>query len=300
MIKKLFKKPPGKAKQRWRKLPKDDYHKAESFLKAREEFCVAACARFLRIRENRGHVWFLPNEDDEISAILLHSRRSLLPVFEEKNNIPSPRFLSRFLGKVNIHAIQGLSRDAELLEALMEAQGYFASEHLEYDLMSLDCAANETSSGLKKNPASKPGPAGLILRSPMPEDEEALFALQSAYEQEEVLPENAAFNPAACRLNLQNILSRESVLVAELEGQVVGKINTSAESFTRYQIGGVYVRPDCRGLGIGLKMTRAFIQTILSRGRAITLFVKKRNLAACRVYRKIGFKVLADYRITYY
>ena len=289
---------------RWRKIPRDEHRKAEAYLKKREKLCVAACARFLNIRESGGHVWFLSTDEGEISALLLHSRRTLFPVFGpgptgsqgptsfQNPRVPGPRFLNRFLGKVPIHALQGLREDAELLEILMQAQGYFASQRIEYELMSLD-------SGPKAE-ALTAGPAGLILRPPAPEDEEYLFALQSAYEQEEVLPTSADFDPAVCRLNLQHILSRERVFVAELDGQVVGKINTSAESFTRYQIGGVYVRPDCRGRGIGVKMTAVFVQNLLALGRGITLFVKKRNTAACKVYRRTGFNVLGDYRITYY
>ena len=279
---------------RWRKIPWNERHRAEVFLRNREKFCVAACARFLRLRENRGHVWFLPGEEDEISALILHSRRTLFPVFDKNPRISGPRFLSRFLGKVPIHALQGLREDAEVLEILMQGQGYFASERIEYELMSLD------TDSAPKAEALRSGPAGLTLRPPLPKDTEYLFALQSAYEQEEVLPASAAFDPAVCRLNLQHILSREQVLVAELDGQVIGKINTSAESFARYQIGGVYVRPDCRGLGIGVKMTAVFAQNLLALGRGITLFVKKRNIAACKVYRRTGFNVLADYRITYY
>ena len=276
----------------WRKIPKAEYHKAEAFLKAREKFCVAACARFLRLNENRGHVWYLPGQTDEISALLFHSRRSLLPVFASKNQVPSPRFLSSFLGKVPIHALQGLREDVELLESLMEGQGYFASERIDYGLMCLEAKHCDV--------PIKPGPPGLLLRPPRPDDEEDLFLLQSAYEKEEVLPQNAVFNLAASRLNLRHILSREQVLVAELNGQIVAKINTNAESYTMSQIGGVYVRPDYRGLGIGANMSMTFINDNLKQGRALTLFVKKRNIPANKIYRKIGFHFLADYRITYY
>jgi hypothetical protein len=284
----------------WRKLPRDEYFKAEAYLREREKYCVAACARFLRVQENRGHVWYLPDGKDEISVLLLHSRRALFPVFQRKNCVPCPRFLSRFLGKVPIHAVQGLREDAELLESLMEKEGYFASDRNDYELMSLDGKPFASPNDLSKNRNCKSVPADLILRSPRLEDEEDLFALQAAYEQEEVLPKNTAFYPAASRLNLKNILSREYVLVAELGGRVVGKINTSAESFTRYQIGGVYVRPDCRGLGIGEKMAMVFTHNLLKQGRALTLFVKKRNIAARKIYQKAGFIFLADYRITYY
>ena len=280
----------GNKLPRWRKIPKSELPRAEIYLRALERFCVAACARFLHIGENRGHVWQLPKRDGEISAILIHSRRILFPVFGGNLRIPGPRFLSRFLGKVPIHAVQGLREDAEILEGLMHKQGYIAAEKIDYHLMSLDNAPE----------AARAGPAGLKLRSPLPEDEENLFTLQSAYEQEEVLSVKSVFNPAVSRLNLQQLLSREQVLLAELNGQVVGKINTSAQSFTRYQIGGVYVRPDCRGHGIGVKMTTTFAKSLLAQGMGLTLFVKKRNAAACKLYRRAGFSALADYRITYY
>ena len=285
-----------KKTRRWRKIPQDKFLLAEAFLREREKFCVAACARFLGIRESRGHVWYLSDENEKVNALLLHSRRTLLPVFRGKRRIPHPRFLRRFLGVVPIHAVQGLREDTELLEPLMIEQGYNASQLIDYDLMSLDSSPD----GLFPVQELKPELPGLILRLPQPEDEDSLFALQSAYEQEEVLPKNSTFNPAACRLNLRQILSREYMLVAELDGGLVGKINTSAESFTLRQVGGVYVRPEYRRLGIGSKMAWVFARNLLTQSKGLTLFVKKRNIAACKVYRKIGYNFLADYRIIYY
>ena len=289
-------------KQHWKKLAKVEYQKAESFLLANEKYCVSACSRFRQ--EGKGHVWYIPKENGEISSLLIHSRRSLFPVFGKKSNIPDVGFLNRFpldarlpgktlfLGRVPIHVIQGLYEDARLLESLMENEGYFASERIDYELMSLE--------DRPKNKTVNKAPKGLILRPPKIEDKESLFALQSAYEQEEVLPKKSVFNPAASRLNLQHILSTERILVAELDGRIVGKINTNAESFNRTQIGGVYVHPDFRRLGIGAAMSMIFINDLLKYGKAITLFVKKNNIAACKVYRNIGFNFLADYRISYY
>jgi len=47
-------------------------------------------------------------------------------------------------------------------------------------------------------------------------------------------------------------------------------------------------------------MTAKFAEGLLAQGKGLSLFVKKRNLAACKVYLNIGFSVTADYRITYY
>jgi len=281
-------------RQRWRKIRRDDLHKAESYLREREKFCVSASARFLKMSENRrsGHIWRLSGREGEISALLLHTQQALYPIFNKNSAVPGPSFLNRFLCKVPIHSLQGLREDAEILETLMEEQGYYATEQIDYVLMSMD-------SGPRPE-ALRAGPAGLVLRAPRQEDEETVFALQSVYEQEEVLPKNAEFYAPACRLNLQHILANERVLVAEWGGQVVGKINTSAESFTRRQIGGVYVRPDCRGRGICTKMTAVFAGELLSMGRGVTLFVKTRNKTAIKAYHKAGLVSLADYRITYY
>jgi ribosomal protein S18 acetylase RimI-like enzyme len=282
----------AKKLNRWHKVKKDERYRAETFLREKEKYCVSASARFLGMKKSRDHVWYMPGADGEISSLLIHNRQSLLPVFGKNSQISAPRFLNRFLGKVYIHAIQGLRDDADRLEILMEDQGYYAVERIDYELMNMDDKV--------KHDVHRVSPYALILRPPLPEDEESLFALQSAYEREEVLPANAVFNPAVARMNIRNILKKEQVLVAELDGQVVGKINTSAESFTRYQIGGVYVRPDCRNLGIGSKMTAVFAEKLLAQGKGLSLFVKKRNAAACKTYRKIGFSVTADYRITYY
>ena len=80
----------------------------------------------------------------------------------------------------------------------------------------------------------------------------------------------------------------------------MGKINTNAASFTRLQIGGVDVLPEYRGLGIGRRMTAAFVGELSKQGRGLTLFVKKNNPAARAIYDHIGFSVAADYRISYY
>jgi predicted GNAT family acetyltransferase len=129
---------------------------------------------------------------------------------------------------------------------------------------------------------------------------EELFALQSAYEKEEVLPKGAVFNPTASLLGLARVLAEGRILAAELEGRIVGKINTSAVSFTRCQIGGVYVHPDFRSMGIGRRMTAEFARALIRQGRGVSLFVKKRNTAARRAYLHVGFETVGDYRISYY
>ena len=279
-------------KDAWRKAGKNEFHQAEEFLRAREKFCVSASSRFLHIKEGSGHVWQLKNRSDNARALLLHYKQSLFPVFNKNNDVPGPRFLNRFLGKVNIHALQGLKEDVETLENLMEQQSYYVAERINYDLMSLEDMPNIEN--LKENIP------GLLIRLPLPKDTEELYKLQSAYEKEEVVPKTGQFDPVSCRYNLQRILTNEKILVAEMDGRVVGKINTSSRSFAWYQIGGVYVNPEYRNRGIAVKMTAVFLSELLNLGMKISLFVKKHNLSAKAVYKKLGFTFSGDYRISYY
>ena len=289
---------------RWRKMKKNDLGKIEELLCSCEPLCVAACGRFLKRDPSKDLVWIRQNREGRIFAMLIRSRRDLLPVFcgtlneaegrsfQCTDSIPLPRFLFGFLGMPSLHSIQGLKNDVLILEKHMEKFQMQPTESFDYDLMSIDKAPH--------NNCFSAGPAELVLRYPRYSDMDALAALQAGYEQEEVLPKSAVFNPAASRLNMEKVFSGEQLMAAELNGQLVGKINTSALSFTRFQIGGVYVHPDYRGMGIATRMTAEFVRYLISQRRGVSLFVKKSNPAALSVYRRLGFEILADYRISYY
>lgn len=222
--------------------------------------------------------------------MLLRSGGVLFPVFGTVRDIPPPRFLKKgLLGRTPIHAVQGLRGDTEILDAALV--GYPAAEHRDYDLMALQSPPE------RERPEDIPG---LVLRKPGFTDLEAMLPLQTGYEKEEVLPKGAAFNPAWCRLNLSRIIAGEQTLIACMENRIVGKINTNAASFTRIQVGGVYVLPEYRGLGIGRRMTAVFVGELIKQGRGLSLFVKKNNPAARAIYEGAGFSVVGDYRISYY
>jgi hypothetical protein len=53
-------------------------------------------------------------------------------------------------------------------------------------------------------------------------------------------------------------------------------------------------------MGIARCMAEEFIASLINEGMGVTLFVKKNNVAARRLYLGLGFSVSGDYRITYY
>ncbi len=260
---------------------------AEDLLRANERWCVSACGKFLK---GGFPVWTLGQ--GVLSALVIQARQTLLPVLRDQETVPPPRFLRGiFGGKVFLHSLQGRKNDALVMEKALEEMGLYPSEKKDYDIMCLDRAPSSFNST---------APVNLVIRKPAPQDMDELAALHAGYEQEEVLPVASEFRPAASRLNIERIFAEEQMLVAELEGRLVGKINTNALSFTRCQIGGVYVHPDYRGLGIAGRMTFEFAESLRSQGRGVSLFVQKTNIAARRVYQRVGFEIQGDYRIDYF
>jgi predicted GNAT family acetyltransferase len=131
-------------------------------------------------------------------------------------------------------------------------------------------------------------------------DADSLFTLQANYEKEEVMPPGAQFDPAVCRKTVEHLITQGMLLTAEFKGCLVGKININAQSWNYLQIGGVYVLPECRSLGIAQTMTASLIRELSALNKQFTLYVKKTNLPALRLYDKLGFVKIEDYRISYY
>jgi GNAT superfamily N-acetyltransferase len=296
-------------KPRWKRLrrrgngsapPAGLLSAAETLLRERERFCVSACSRYLN-NERADRLWVFPapvsgsrvkpapRSAPQPAALLLYAKQSLYPICCGRRDIPVPHFFSRLLHLHPPHAIQGLVEETALLEEAAAGAGLEKQDQFDYNLMSLD-----------KKPISPGIMPGLRIYRPDFDEIDELFPLQAAYEQEEVIPAGGIFRPEISRLSLVRIIGGERILAAKLNGKIVGKINCNARSFTRFQIGGVYVHPDCRGLGIATALTAAMTESLFSEGQAATLFGKMRIAVARAVYERVGFVYTADYRISYY
>jgi ribosomal protein S18 acetylase RimI-like enzyme len=280
-------------KPRWRRVKRRDLASCETFLRSRERHCVSACSRFRR-RAKGDRLWYFPGTGGESTALLFHHHRIFFPVFAgpSLHEIPVPHFLGRFLALNPLHAIQGLPAVTDIFEEALNRLGYEKIDQFDYDLMSLDREPDMAS--------LRAGPADLTLVKPDLDDLEEILPLQADYDRAEVLPRGSEFKLENSRVNLGYLIGKEQMLAARLDGKIVGKINTNAESFTRFQIGGVYVHPDYRGLGIARRMTAELAASLFSKGKAVTLFVKKQNASARSAYLRVGFATAGDYRISYY
>ncbi|MHC6204395.1 GNAT family N-acetyltransferase [Breznakiellaceae bacterium SP9] len=266
---------------------------AMQFFKNHEKHCVSAWSRFLHRKDSKNRLWYLSDDNGKASAILFYSRRSLYPIYDEAACKTVPHFLERLVKRHGVYSIQGLQAAVQLFANEAARFGVCAFEVIDYDLMLIS----------KERFIDVPAPVNplsLVIRTARAADIDALYPLQAAYEQEEVLPAGAEFYPPACRANLEQLLKQEQLLVACIGNTIVGKINSNAASFNYIQIGGVFVVPEHRRKGIAGHMTRAFVRKLLAQGKEITLFVKKRNCGAHRLYEKLGFTSIGTYRISYY
>jgi predicted GNAT family acetyltransferase len=274
--------------RRWWKAHEIERIWPETLLRMKEIYYVAACSRFRTMNFVKDHAWVLTSGGIGASALLLHSKGSLFPVFNGKTDITPPFFLERALKNIRLYSLQGLAEEVETLEAMLLPFGLRGRETIKFKLMALE-----------KSPAHIKVPRGISFRHAERGDVEVLLPLQAAYEKEEILPAGSIFDIRSCRYNLERIISKEKTLIALIDKRIVAKINTNAESYSRYQIGGVYVLPEYRRQGVASCLTAAFSRILLAENKGINLFVNNSNTAARKTYERCGFNELADYRIVY-
>jgi len=289
----------------WRRMKNNskDIHITENMLRDLEDDYVCACARFSARGTSsafsvKDPIWKLTDKNETLKALIINSRSTILPVFCNLKEIPSPKFLSGFFSLIKIHSVQGLKEEVIIMEKAMKQYGKNITDIFDYDLMSLE--ARNANFRLEERRAEIKEISGLVLRVPRMTDLDALAPLQAAYEHEEVLHKGSVFSPAASRVNLSNIIADRLILAAEINGRLIGKINVSGVSFTKYLIGGIYVHPDFRSMGVARFMTSQFITSLTKEDRGVSLFVKKTNIPALKLYSGLGFKARTDYRITYF
>ncbi|MDR2659938.1 MAG: GNAT family N-acetyltransferase [Spirochaetaceae bacterium] len=273
---------------RWWKAHEIERIWPETLLRMKEIYYVAACSRFITMNFIKDHAWVLSSGGVGASAMLLHSKGSLFPVFNGKTDITPPFFLERALKNIKLYSLQGLADEVDTLGNMLLPFGLSERETIRYKLMTLEAI-----------PPSVKMPKAVSFRRAQKSDIDELLELQAAYEKEEVLPAGSVLDINVCRRNLERIIEKEKSLVAVKNDRIIGKINTNAKSYSRCQIGGVYVMPEYRGKGVASSLTFLFSRILLAENDGINLFVNINNAAARKVYVRCGFQNLSDYKIVY-
>jgi len=167
---------------------------------------------------------------------------------------------------------------------------------IDYDAMSMDKVS--VLQGMQSGMVATQGLARYWRATP--EDLEALYPIAAAYERSEVITRLHVFDTAACRATQAKSLKRQVVYMATVHDRVVARAQTNARGVSHDQIGGVFVEPEFRGMGIGKGVVAALLSDIAGRGRGAALFVKKTNSVARKLYESMGFRFARDYRVSYF
>lgn len=267
------------------------------FLGPLEAGCVSLTERLVQRRRlelppRRDYTLIARLERGErISGAVLQSHSGLYyPVLDPSHPVVESgavRLLAR--SSRRIYSIMGRDDDVRALEDSFRRA---PPQYLEYHLMAQADPPPELP--LPRLPRE------MCIREATERDARHLFDIQKKYEIEEVLLPGNTFSPSATMHHLKQTLRDQLVLVAELDGVPVGKANTNARGVFFDQIGGVFTEPALRSHGIATALMLRLLERLASDSKNASLFVKKDNAPALRMYRNIGFAVEDGFRISYY
>ncbi len=292
----------------WKPAHEADLGRLSRFLEEREWECVSFSGHLLENgswklpRRYRKRVFLLTGTNNPggetptlRGAVLQTANGFVYPVFDSPETGAQihidalVRELVSGFGKVS--TLMGVYEDVMALEErLPEAPAHA----IDYDILAL--AETDNREPLRRQ---RPG-EGVVVRRATPQDLAALLPLQEAYEREEVLLPGRSINKGLTMRMLQHSIDKQLVLLASVQGRVVAKAATNARGGRYDQLGGVYTAPEFRGRGIGSLVVANITRLILQQRRGVSLFVKKDNVSAQRLYDRLGFSHMADLRIGYY
>ena len=131
-------------------------------------------------------------------------------------------------------------------------------------------------------------------------DMENLFEIERNYLQDEVAVRGQKVSDAEVSMRLRQILKNQLYFALISDDRIVSKAYTNAIGKNWIQIGGVYTLFQFRQNGYAAHTVSTLCKTILQANKNISLLIKKKNLPAQQLYKKIGFTFHSDYKIVYF
>lgn len=97
--------------------------------------------------------------------------------------------------------------------------------------------------------------------------------------------------------NVKRQMESRNYVFALCNNRCVGQGIIEQETKEFCLIGGLYVSNNYRQMGIGFNITKKILDEIITRKKEAVLIVKRNNLPAINIYRKLGFTENVDYTI---
>ena len=137
----------------------------------------------------------------------------------------------------------------------------------------------------------------VTIRRATPDDAQAISAIWEVVCAERVYTAiSRPFSPAQEREYIASLSGREGILLAEVEGRVVGFQSLDlwaryADSFDHVGVLGTFVLPEWRGQGIGRRLAEHTLEFARANGyEKIVIYVRAGNTGAQAFYRSLGFE----------
>ena len=116
---------------------------------------------------------------------------------------------------------------------------------------------------------------------------------QMAFEESGVNPLDV--NPEGFRRRCARRIEQGRVWIWAEEGRLLFKADIVSDTPEMVYLEGIYVNPEERGKGYGLRCMAQIGQSLLKRAGGVCLLVNERNLKAHELYRKAGFRLRGYY-----
>lgn len=133
------------------------------------------------------------------------------------------------------------------------------------------------------------------LRPAAPEDLDQVMTVQAemAFAESGINPLEA--DPEGFRLRCLRRIEQGRVWVWTEEGRLIFKADIVSETPEVKYVEGVWVDPEQRGRGYGLRCLSQLSRELLTRSAAITLLVNEKSQEAVSFYRRAGYKLRSQY-----
>lgn len=132
-------------------------------------------------------------------------------------------------------------------------------------------------------------------------DLDSVFWASAAMHAEETLEDPLTRDAAHFRRHVEHRIENGRTYVwFDEHRRLLFKADISAQSSWGAQISGVYTPPALRGQGIATRAMTDICADLFDRGfPRVTLYVNRTNVAARRVYQKVGFRYHTDYQTVF-
>ena len=235
------------------------------------------------------------------SAILFSRYGVMFPIFSEtslKNIEKLETYIKGF--RRNIYSVMGIKNDVVAAERLLKLNPHTEINYYLMVITAEEFLKKHNLHGAKDTASTGYETGKLNIKRAAVRNAKNLFPLERDYQLEEVIINPKNYNPRFILENFKNTLAKNIVLFAEKDGVPVSKAGTNAQGFYTDQIGGVFTVKQERGKGFAREVMIRLLSCIFKEKKTASLFVKRKNIPAVKLYENLGFKIMNDFRICYF